>query len=285
MNSLQELAQSRLDDENAAFWDMICGSSLAKHLGIEKLDRASLRLFDSSFSEIYPYLRKYLGTAAIRNGKVLEIGLGFGTVGQILHDAGADYHGLDIASAPVELMNYRLSAAGPYDRGKLKVGSAFNIPFADSTFDHVVSIGCLHHTGDLTRAIAEVRRVLRPGGHTTLMLYHAHSYRRIVEAPAAWCRYHFMRAYDRAKYPTFDHLFRSMFDASANGEPCPHVEFVTQKGVPSLMQGFETLQVTPENWLTAINWFGGLIRFSRDECLRRFSRYMGHDLYIVARKR
>jgi ubiquinone/menaquinone biosynthesis C-methylase UbiE len=278
-------AQVDIDKENAGFWNMICGTGLAKHLGIEELDRANLKKFDAEFARLYPYLSKYVDSAAVRGDKVLEIGLGFGTVGQILYEAGADYHGLDIAPAPIELMHYRLGAGGPYDEGKLKVGSALNIPFPGDTFDHVISIGCLHHTGDLKKAIAEIRRVLKPGGLATLMLYHAYSYRRIVEAPAAWWRYHFNHIYDRAKYPTFDHLFRSMFDANSDGEPCPHIEFVTKSSVPVLMQGFDTIRVAAENWLTAIDWFGGRIKYSREECLRRFARYMGNDLYIVARKR
>jgi ubiquinone/menaquinone biosynthesis C-methylase UbiE len=277
-------AQVHLDQENAGFWNMICGTGLAKHLGIEELDRESLKKFDAEFHRLYPYLSHYLGQISVKGGKVLEIGLGFGTVGQILHDAGADYHGLDIAPAPIELMQYRLGPVEPSNEGRLKVGSALDIPFSDGTFDQVISIGCLHHTGDLKKAIGEIRRVLKRGGIATLMLYHAYSYRRLVEAPAAWWRYHFRHVYDRAKYPTFDHLFRSMFDANADGEPCPHIEFVTKSSVPALMQGFETIEVAAENWLTAIDWFGGRIKYSREECLRRFARYMGHDLYIVARK-
>src|SRR5262245_43715754 len=100
-------AQALVDSENADFWNMICGSSLAKHLGIAVLDRANLKRFEASFNAIYPYLPKYIGPGTIKDGKLLEIGLGFGTVGQILHDSGADYYGLDIAPAPVELMKYR----------------------------------------------------------------------------------------------------------------------------------------------------------------------------------
>ncbi len=48
---------------------------------------------------------------------------------------------------------------------------AENLPFADNTFDIVYSNGVLHHTPDTRRAIAEVYRVLKPGGQTVIMLY------------------------------------------------------------------------------------------------------------------
>ena len=59
-------------------------------------------------------------------------------------------------------------------------GSALEIPHPDGTFGHVVSIGCLHHTGDLPRAVAEVHRVLEPGGTAMVMLYNRHSLRQLV---------------------------------------------------------------------------------------------------------
>jgi ubiquinone/menaquinone biosynthesis C-methylase UbiE len=46
-----------------------------------------------------------------------------------------------------------------------------NLPFADDTFDIVYSNGVLHHTPDTERAIAEVYRVLKPGGQAVIMLY------------------------------------------------------------------------------------------------------------------
>ena len=63
-------------------------------------------------------------------------------------------------------------------------GSALELPFDEGTFDDVYSIGCLHHTGDLVRAVSEVRRVLRPDGRAVVMLYNRHSLRLVVKAGA-----------------------------------------------------------------------------------------------------
>ena len=50
------------------------------------------------------------------------------------------------------------------------------MPFKAEFFDIVYSNGVLHHTGDTTKAISEVYRVLKPGGIAVIMLYAKHSY-------------------------------------------------------------------------------------------------------------
>jgi SAM-dependent methyltransferase len=65
------------------------------------------------------------------------------------------------------------------------VGDAENLPFASNSFDLVYSWGVLHHTPDTEGAIAEVRRVLKPGGQARVMLYHLRSW----VAFQAWLRY------------------------------------------------------------------------------------------------
>src|SRR5829696_8002487 len=69
--------QARIDEENASFWDELCGSSLARSLGIESADQGSLRRFDEEYMRIYPYLWRYLDLDSVRGRRVLEIGLGF----------------------------------------------------------------------------------------------------------------------------------------------------------------------------------------------------------------
>jgi ubiquinone/menaquinone biosynthesis C-methylase UbiE len=45
-----------------------------------------------------------------------------------------------------------------------RVGDAQDLPYADESFDAVAALWMLYHVPDIERAIAEVRRVLRPGG-------------------------------------------------------------------------------------------------------------------------
>ena len=56
----------------------------------------------------------------------------------------------------------------------IRTANALELPFDDNTFDAVWSNGVLHATGDTRRAIAEVRRVLKPGGRAII----SHFYRK-----------------------------------------------------------------------------------------------------------
>jgi ubiquinone/menaquinone biosynthesis C-methylase UbiE len=49
------------------------------------------------------------------------------------------------------------------------------LPFADSSFDFIWSWGVIHHSEDTNRVLAELARVLRPGGRIAFMVYHRSS--------------------------------------------------------------------------------------------------------------
>jgi SAM-dependent methyltransferase len=109
-----------------------------------------------------------------RDLKVLEIGCGLGTDGAQFAEAGADYTGVDLTEAAVDLARKRFEL---FDLpGKLQTADAENLDFADESFDLVYSHGVLHHTPETAKAVKEVHRVLRPGGHAVVMLYHRGSY-------------------------------------------------------------------------------------------------------------
>lgn len=112
--------------------------------------------------------------AGARGLKVLEIGCGLGTDGAQFAKADADYTGVDLTDAAVELARKRFEL---FDLpGKFQTADAENLDFADESFDLVYSHGVLHHTPDTAGAIREIHRVLRPGGRAIVMLYHRNSY-------------------------------------------------------------------------------------------------------------
>jgi ubiquinone/menaquinone biosynthesis C-methylase UbiE len=112
--------------------------------------------------------------AGTRGLKVLEIGCGLGTDGAQFAKAGADYTGVDLTGAAVELSRKHFKLFNL--PGNFQTADAEKLDFADESFDLVYSHGVLHHTPDIAKAIREIHRVLRPGGRAIVMLYHRNSY-------------------------------------------------------------------------------------------------------------
>jgi SAM-dependent methyltransferase len=52
--------------------------------------------------------------------------------------------------------------------GKVWKGDVCNIPFPDSTFDLVLATDIIEHVSEDARAVAEIRRVLKPGSRTII---------------------------------------------------------------------------------------------------------------------
>jgi len=112
--------------------------------------------------------------AGARGLKVLEIGCGIGTDGAQFAKAGADYTGIDLTEAAIDLARRRFVLAEL--KGDFCVSDAERLDFPDDSFDLVYSHGVLHHTPDIEAAVAEIHRVLKPGGRAVVMLYHRGSY-------------------------------------------------------------------------------------------------------------
>jgi ubiquinone/menaquinone biosynthesis C-methylase UbiE len=251
--------QGAIDAGNARFWDELCGSALARQLGIEDVSADSLRRFDAAYLELYPYLEAYLD-GELKGRPVLEVGLGYGTLSGRLAERGAELHGLDIAPGPVEMVRHRLRLQGRPADERIVEGSALDMPFGDASFDRVYSIGCLHHTGDLRRAVGEVHRVLRPGGRAVVMLYNRHSFRLLME---------------RLRRRRTDEEVRAAYDSNAAGEAAPHTDYVTARQARELFGAFSRVRVDRRN-------FDNLPYISRRRLLGTVDRLLGLDLYIVA---
>jgi SAM-dependent methyltransferase len=263
------VATADVSQRNAEFWDELCGSHLARQLGIRGASPAELARFDAAYLALYPYLLGYFPREWVAGRQVLEVGLGYGTLTEALARMGADYHGLDIAAAPVEMARHRLAGVPGARPEQVQRGSVLELPFPDASFDLLASIGCLHHTGDLFGAIQEVRRVLRPGGRLVLMVYNRRSLRRLVLAV-------------RHRADAGEAL-RARYDATADGTAAPHTDFVTAPELRGLLHGFHDVRVERRNIE------GVPIRYvsepSRSALMAlRVDRLLGLDLYATARR-
>ena len=103
----------------------------------------------------------------LRTGdRVLEIGFGNGRLVPALLSCADDlsYAGVDIAETMVSeasAFNADLVAAG---RASFRLASAEALPFADASFDKVFAVNVVYFWSEPVRSLAEIRRVLRPGG-------------------------------------------------------------------------------------------------------------------------
>ncbi|HEY6638969.1 MAG TPA: class I SAM-dependent methyltransferase [Solirubrobacterales bacterium] len=263
--------QVEIDRRNAAFWDELCGTGLATQLGITEPSRENLARFDAAYLALYPYLGSYL-PAGGRGERLLEIGLGYGTVSQALAQRGFNYSGLDIAPGPVEMVRHRLAELGIENpERRVRVGSALEIDHPQGSFDHVVTIGCLHHTGDLPRAVEEVRRVLRPGGRALVMVYNARSFRRLRIGLGGRLR---GRATDEEE-------MRGRYDRNLEGEVAPATAYISKPEARQLFSSFSEVRVRRENFDPLLI---GPVVVGRERLLGWPAHLAGLDLYVSAVK-
>ncbi|HEY3184181.1 MAG TPA: class I SAM-dependent methyltransferase [Gaiellaceae bacterium] len=109
--------------------------------------------------------------------RVLEVGGGPGEVSErMMLELGADVSFVDISPRMVELARARGIADA-------RVGDVQELPFEDETFDTAVAAWMLYHVPDIDRALAELARVLLPGGRlvaVTNAFEHLHELRELV---------------------------------------------------------------------------------------------------------
>jgi SAM-dependent methyltransferase len=102
---------------------------------------------------------------AASGGRVLDVGCGPGHLAnRLAREHGLDVTGLDLDPAMIERARANAErAVTPEHRPTFVVGSVAALPFADASFDLVVSTLSMHHWADATAGQAEIGRVLRPG--------------------------------------------------------------------------------------------------------------------------
>lgn len=99
----------------------------------------------------------YQAVAEVAPKRVLEVGSGTGELSErIVRELGATVRAVDISPRMVELTRTRGIDS--------RIADVQNLPFADGEFDCVIAAWVLYHVPDVDRGIAELARVLAPGG-------------------------------------------------------------------------------------------------------------------------
>ena len=101
----------------------------------------------------------------VEGGRALEVGCGRGVGVRIILErfGAAAVEALDLDPKMIECAHRRLAAYG-LARVQLSVGDVTCIKAGDATFDAVFDFGAIHLEPNWRKAVAEVRRVLKPGG-------------------------------------------------------------------------------------------------------------------------
>jgi len=98
--------------------------------------------------------------------KVLDVGCGDGQIARALAAQGSDVLGIDPTELHISIARER--AGGP----RYELGSALKLPVDDASQDAVVACLVFEHIDEVDQALAEVSRVLKPGGQFSFFLNH-----------------------------------------------------------------------------------------------------------------
>jgi SAM-dependent methyltransferase len=148
------------------------------------------------FDEVIPF-------AALRDADVLEIGVGHGTHAQLLAPHSRSFAGIDLTTTATAMTKKRFAAFGIV--GSVLQMDAERMAFRDGSFDYIWSWGVVHQSADTGRVLAEMQRVLRPGGSCTVMVYYR-----------SWWNYH-VSGFLRWMFLGRGRAWRSIHQASQSG--------------------------------------------------------------------
>ena len=97
--------------------------------------------------------------------RLLDVGCGPGSITLDLAGlvAPGQVIGIDIQRAQIDQAR-ALASARDVTTVRFEVGDIYELPFSDASFDAALANGVLMHLSEPVRALAELRRVLRPGG-------------------------------------------------------------------------------------------------------------------------
>jgi ubiquinone/menaquinone biosynthesis C-methylase UbiE len=127
--------------------------------------------------------------APIRLGRVLELGCGTGDLSPFLIERATGYTGVDISTAMIERARANYGRQIGTGRARFEAGDCERLQFGDASFDTVVAVALIEYLPDPSKALDEMRRVLKPGGHCLITVPHRRCLNRAARAlfaPVRW---------------------------------------------------------------------------------------------------
>jgi SAM-dependent methyltransferase len=97
--------------------------------------------------------------------RLLDVGCGAGGAELLADKRGAVIDGVDAAPNSIALAKDRIRGA------TFQVGDMRNLPFADATFDAVISVNCIQFVPDAAKGVRELARVCKPGSRVAIAVF------------------------------------------------------------------------------------------------------------------
>ncbi len=158
----------------------------------------------------------------LRGAHLLEIGCGMGYDSLEFLKRGVRVTATDLTPNAAKMARLHFELAG-VTAEDVRVESVLDLSFDENTFDAVWANGVVHATGNTHRAIAEIRRVLKPGGRAII----SHFYRK-----PSWM-------YSLKQIPGVNIEFEE--------EDPPVNDFLTESQVEAFFEGFDIVETVREH--------------------------------------
>jgi ubiquinone/menaquinone biosynthesis C-methylase UbiE len=165
---------SELTDKVRAYWEAeACGT--APHIvgDLKPMTREWFEQVEQYRYAMEPFIHSVAQFTRHRGKRLLEVGVGAGTDHLQWARAGLECHGIDLTDAAIATTRARLAEYG--FSSQLQRVNAQQIPYADASFDLVYSWGVIMCAEHPENVIAEIWRVLKPGGQFIGMMYSSRS--------------------------------------------------------------------------------------------------------------
>ena len=234
-----------------AYWEQEpCGTDRAVVGPLPPLTREWFEAVEQSRYRYEPFIHSTAQFSRHHGQELLEVGVGAGTDHLQWARAGCRCHGVDLTDAAIETTRARLATYG--FTSDLRRVDAETLPFESNRFDVVYSWGVIHHSAHPERMIAEIHRVLKPGGEFIGMMYGRHS----VIALRFWVRHALLKG----------RPWRSIADVIGTEIESPGTKAYTVRELERLFAMFEACEARPV--ITApdlADWPKAISRFFPDD--------------------
>jgi glycosyltransferase involved in cell wall biosynthesis/SAM-dependent methyltransferase len=222
------------------------------------------------YQEYAPWMPEVMEFGRHQGHSVLEIGAGMGTDLAQFAKNGARVTDVDLSRGHLEHAQRNFAFRGL--TGRFVHQDAETLPFETGEFDVVYSNGVIHHTPNTANLVAEVSRVLKPGGRAIIMVYAENSWHYWVELVYKIGLRQRMLGY----FSMGEIMSRTVERSDASGAR-PLVKVYTEQRLRGLFAGFEIetvlqRQLTPTRWMRRTGLAGWI------------EKKFGWNLIIKARK-